>query len=332
MSNWSAPPVQQSTVGMGRQQQSRVGPAQIAAHPDDVIRTYNEMLGPFPGRHRHVHTRREQRVHIVEAGEGPPALFLHGTNTSSLSFVTLLGDLEEVRAIAVDRPGRGLSDPAPSVARSRLRGAAVEFIDDVLTALTLDAVTLVGQSGGGIWALWYAMARPERVRSLVLLGSVPLLPGTRCPAPLRLMATPGLGALLARLAKPTRRSLVRLLSSVGEAETIVRYPELIDALVVGGNDPVAVAADLAELRAVIQPLGFRRSMRLQPADLQAMRVPTLLIWGDHDPVGSVDVAQVAARLIPNARLEVLPAGHVPQLGHPERVAALVSGFVRSGHN
>jgi pimeloyl-ACP methyl ester carboxylesterase len=146
------------------------------------------------------------------------------------------------------------------------------------------------------------------------------------------MATPGLGALLARLAKPTRRSLVRLLSSVGEAETIVRYPELIDALVVGGNDPVAAAADLAELRALIQPFGFRRSMCFQPADLRAISVPTLLIWGDHDPVGSVEVAQMAARLIPNARLEVLPAGHVPQLGHPERVAALVSGFVRSGGN
>jgi pimeloyl-ACP methyl ester carboxylesterase len=332
MSNWSAPPVHASTVGMGRLPQSRVGPEQIPTHPDDVMRTYDEMLGPFPGRHRHVRIRRERRVHVVEAGEGPPALFLHGTNTSSLSFVPLLGDLEEVRAIAVDRPGRGLSDPAPPVARSRFRGAAVEFVDDVLTALTLDAVTLVGQSGGGIWALWYAMARPERVRSLVLLGSVPLLPGTRCPAPLRLMATPVLGTLLARLAKPTPRSLVRLLSSVGEAETIVRYPELIEALVAGGNDPVAAAADLAELRALIQPLGFRRSMRFQPAELQAMRVPTLLIWGDHDPVGSVDVAQVAARLIPNGRLEVLAAGHVPQLGHPERVAGLVSGFVRSGHN
>ena len=332
MSNWSALPVTESTVGMGTQPQPRAGQRESGTHSDDVMRTYDEMLSPFPGQHRQVHIRRGQRVHVVEAGEGPPVLLLHGTNTSSLSFLTLLRDLEGVRAIAVDRPGRGLSDAAPPAARSRFRGAAIEFIDDVLTALTLDTVTLVGQSGGGVWALWYAMARPERVRSLVLLGSVPLLPGTRCPAPLRLMATPGLGALLARLAKPTRRSLVRLLSSVGEAETIVRYPELIDALVVGGNDPVAVAADLAELRAVIQPLGFRRSMRLQPADLQAMRVPTLLIWGDHDPVGSVDVAQVAARLVPNARLEVLPAGHVPQLGHPERVAALVSGFVRSGHS
>jgi pimeloyl-ACP methyl ester carboxylesterase len=122
------------------------------------------------------------------------------------------------------------------------------------------------------------------------------------------------------------------MSSIGEAETIVRYPDLIDALVAGGNDPVAAAADLAELRALVQPLGFRRSMRFPPADLQAVSVPTLLIWGDHDPVGSVDAAQVAAGLIPNARLEVLPVGHVPQLGCPERVAALVSGFVRSGHS
>jgi pimeloyl-ACP methyl ester carboxylesterase len=56
----------------------------------------------------------------------------------------------------------------------------------------------------------------------------------------------------------------------------------------------------------------------------------LLIWGDHDPVGGVDVAQATASLIPDAQLEVLPAGHVPYLGHPQRVADLVSEFVRSG--
>jgi pimeloyl-ACP methyl ester carboxylesterase len=165
----------------------------------------------------------------------------------------------------------------------------------------------------------------------VLLGSVPLLPGTRCPAPLRLVTTPGLGALLARLAAPTPGSMVRLMSGLGEAETIVRHPELLDALVAGGNDPVAAAADLAELKAWIRPLGFRRSMRFGPADLRSLGVPTLLIWGAHDPIGSVDVAQRAAGLIPESRLEVLPAGHVPQLGQPERVAALISDFVRSSH-
>jgi pimeloyl-ACP methyl ester carboxylesterase len=143
------------------------------------------------------------------------------------------------------------------------------------------------------------------------------------------MATPGLGAVLGRLVKPTPRSLVRLLAGVGEAETIVRHPELIDALVAGGNDPVAAAADLAELRAMIQPFGFRGRMRIRPAELRDLSVPTLLIWGDHDPVGSVDVARAVAGLVPDSGLEVLAAGHVPQLGHPERVAALVSSFVRA---
>ena len=140
------------------------------------------------------------------------------------------------------------------------------------------------------------------------------------------MATPGLGALLARVARPTPRSFVRLLSSVGEGDTIVLYPDLIDALVAAGSDAVARTADLAELRAASQPFGFRRSMCLGAEQLQAITAPTLLIF-DHDPVGSVDAARAAARVIPNARLEVLPAGHVPQFGHPQRVAAMVSNFL-----
>jgi pimeloyl-ACP methyl ester carboxylesterase len=61
-----------------------------------------------------------------------------------------------------------------------------------------------------------------------------------------------------------------------------------------------------------------------------LAVPTLLIWGDHDPVGAVEVAQAVAGLIPDAQLELLPAGHVPWLGDPDRVAELLSRFVCSG--
>lgn len=315
---------------MGMNLRPRAGKAASGVHPDEVLNTQDRMLDPLAVRRTYVETRGGRRVHVVETGEGPPALFLHGTNTSSLSFVPLLGHLQGLRAIAVDRPGHGLSDTAP-VPRARYRHAAVEFVDDILDAWGIDTLALVGQSGGGVWALWYAIARPERVRSVVLLGSVPLLPGTRCPAPLRVMATPALGPTLARVVKPTPRSLVRLLSSVGEGDTIIRYPDLIDALVAAGNDPVATRADLAELRALIQPFGFRRSMRFRTDELQTMKAPTLLIWGDRDPIGSVDVAHAVARLLPNARLEVLPAGHVPQLGHPDRVAALVSAFLGSAH-
>jgi pimeloyl-ACP methyl ester carboxylesterase len=210
----------------------------------------------------------------------------------------------------------------------RFRDAAVEFLDEALDELELDTLALAGNSMGGTWALWYALARPDRVRQLVLLGAAPLLPGTRVPPPLRVMATSVVGELLERLTKPSPKLVVRMMTSMGEKDTIINYPDQIEALVAAGNDPVVSEVNLAELRAAISPFGFRRPLRVQPDELRQLTVPTLLVWGDHDPIGAVKVAEATANLLPNAQLEVLPAGHGPWLGNPDRTAELVSSFVR----
>ena len=277
-------------------------------------------------RGRHVELGSGRRVNVLESGDGAPALFLHGSSTDSRSLLPLLPHLDGVRAIVVDRPGFGLSDPV-RVPRERFRAEAVTFVDEVLDALGLERSALAGSSMGGTWALWYALARPERVRRLVLVGSAPLLPGTRAPAPLRLMATPLVGALLARV-KPNEAMVVRLMAAMGEKDTIARHTELLATLVATGRDPDAVAVNRAELRAVLGPHGFRRSALLQAEELRRVRAPTLLIWGDRDPVATVGAARATAELIPHAQLEVLPAGHVPYLGNPERTAELLSSFVR----
>jgi pimeloyl-ACP methyl ester carboxylesterase len=242
-------------------------------------------------------------------------------------FLPLLERLEGLRAIAVDRPGFGLSDPA-GVPRERFRTGAVEFLDQVLDELELDTAALAGNSMGGTWALWYALARPARLHRLVLLGAAPLLPSTRVPPPLRVMATPVVGELLQRLTKPSPKLIVRMMASMGEKDTIINYPDQIQALVAAGNDPVMSEVNLAELRTAISPIGFRPSLRVRPDELRQLTVPTLLLWGDHDPVGAVKVAQATAELVPNAHLEVLPRGHGPRLGNPDRTAELVSKFVR----
>jgi pimeloyl-ACP methyl ester carboxylesterase len=278
-------------------------------------------------RGRHVELASGRRVNVLETGDGVPALFLHGSSTDSRSLLPLLAHLDGVRAIAVDRPGFGTSDPV-RVPRERFRAAAVAFVDEILDALGLERPALAGNSMGGTWALWYALARPERVRRLVLVGSAPLLPGTHAPAPLRLMATPVVGALLARV-KPNAAMVVRLMASMGEKDSIVRHPELLATLVATGRDPAATAVNRAEIRAVLGPLGFRRSALVRAEDLRGVRAPTLLIWGDRDPVATVEAARVTAELIPQAELAVLPAGHVPYLGNPERTAELVSRFVRA---
>ena len=300
--------------------------AEPARHTPAIEELYRRMLRAADARGRFVPRPSGRRVHVVEAGDGPPVVHLHGTNTSSLSHLMLPGLTPGIRSYLVDRPGCGLSDPE-SFRPEEFRDYSVGFVGDVLDALGLDAVHLVGASGGGIWATWYSLAHPERVRGLVMLGSVPTLPGGRAPLPLRLAATPGIGDLMSRAVKPGRRMLLKMMASVGEAETIVRHPDLLDSLVAGARDPVATRANLAELRALISPRGFRTSMRLSREDLRRLTVPTLMIWGERDPVVPLVQARAVAAEIPHARLEALPAGHVPQLGSPDRVAALLEDFV-----
>jgi pimeloyl-ACP methyl ester carboxylesterase len=179
-----------------------------------------------------------------------------------------------------------------------------------------------------VWALWYALAHPDRVERLVLLG-VPTLPETRCPLPIRLMSTPGLGRLLSRLAPPTPASMLRFAGAMGERATLAGHPDLVDLLVAAARDPVTDRAAKAELRllvspfALLSPSGFRRRSRIHPDELGRLAMPTLVLWGEHDPVGSVPVARAVTDLIPQARLEVLPAGHGPWLGQAARTAATI---------
>jgi len=73
--------------------------------------------------------------------------------------------------------------------------------------------------------------------------------------------------------------------------------------------------------------GFRRRVILRPEELRQVAVPTLVVWGERDPLGGGPVAQAVTQLIPHARLEVLPTGHAPWLGQPARTAATVMDFV-----
>lgn len=294
-------------------------------HTPAIEEVHRRMLRDAGAQERFVPRPSGRLVHVVTAGDGPPVVHLHGANTSALSHLMLPGPTPGIRSYLVDRPGRGLSDP-DSFRPGQFREFAIGFVGDVLDALGLDSPLLVGASGGGVWATWYALAHPGRVRGLVMLGSPPTLPGGRAPLPLRLAATRGVGDLMTRAVKPGRRMLVKMMASVGEAETIVRHPDLLDSLVVGARDPVAVQANLAELRALISPRGFRADMQFTRDDLRRLAVPTLMIWGDRDPVVPVAQARAAATDIPQARLEVLAAGHAPMLGQPDRVAALLEEF------
>jgi pimeloyl-ACP methyl ester carboxylesterase len=302
-------------------------------HSAEIRQVYQRVLAGAPVRSRYLELGAGCRVHLLEQGGGPPVVLLHGTGNPAGFFLPLLNDLQGLHAMAPDRPGVGLSDPI-DLPRDRYRESAIAWLDGLLDALGLDTTALLGHSGGGAWALWYALARPERVNRLVLIG-LPTLPKTRLALPIRLAATPRVGELLSRLAPPNPKSMLRFAHYVArERETLASHPDMLDLLVAAARDQSTDRAFRAVLRvlvspfALLSPSGFRRRARVRPAELQRLAMPTLVIWGDREPLGSVSVAQAATDLIPHGRLEVLPAGHAPWLGHPARLAAAVATFVQ----
>jgi pimeloyl-ACP methyl ester carboxylesterase len=306
--------------------------AERPIHSAGVHHAYQRALEGATVRSRYVDTALGGRVHLLEKGDGAPVVLLHGTGCSAGFFLPLLDHLQAVHAVAIDLPGVGLSEPA-DLPRRGFRGAAVDWLDQVLDALELEATALVGHSGGGMWALWYALAHPERVTSLVLIGAS-AVPGTRCPLPLRMITTPGFGSALMRLAPPNRKSVLGFWRFLGERETLAQHPTLVDLLVALGRDPLTDRASRGtELRFFISPLalvsrlGFRRKSRIRSDELGQLAMPTLVVWGERETLGDVSVGQALAACIPQARLEVPPTGHVPWLGRPAETAALVESVV-----
>lgn len=296
------------------------------AHPDEVVAAHARVLAGTSAQSRYVDVAPGRRIHAIEAGDGQPLVLLHGSGPTALLFLPLLERLMGVRAIAVDRPGFGLSDPNERPPEA-YRDAAVDSLTAILDGLGLAETAMLGNSMGGTWAMWYALARPDRVARLVLLGAPPLLPGTRVPPPMLAVATPTVGPP-PQMPPPSRETVLQSMSVFREADTIVQFPDQIEALVAAGSDQLAASARLAELRAAISPTGWQPSLTLRPEELQEVTAPTLLIWGEQDPLGGADIARMAATTIPHAQLELLSAGHAPWLGHPDRVATMVSDFVR----
>jgi pimeloyl-ACP methyl ester carboxylesterase len=115
-------------------------------------------------------------------GEGPPAVLVHGNPTHSEDWSPIL---ERMRgpAIALDLPGWGRSArPDPERFDYSMHGFA-RFFSRFLERMEIGQYSLTVHDWGGL-ALISAQAEPERVRRLVVINSVPLLPATAGTAPL----------------------------------------------------------------------------------------------------------------------------------------------------
>ncbi len=260
------------------------------------------------------------RMHYIDEGAGEPILFLHGNPTWSFLYRHIVAALRErYRCIAVDLLGFGLSD-RPSLARFGYTAAEhAALVRDVITALDLRGLTIMGQDWGGPIGLWAAATEHQRIRRLVM--------GNTWYWPVR----DGAGVAFSRtLSSPPLRWLI--------TERNFFVEQLLPAGLARPLDP----DEMQHYRAVfhtpatrIGPAVFAREIRAAApflADLEervttTLRdVPLLLVWGMRDPLFPPEAAARFRRPFTDATFIALPnARHFIQEDAPaEIVAALAS--------
>jgi pimeloyl-ACP methyl ester carboxylesterase len=240
------------------------------------------------------------KVRYEDTGQGPTVLLLHGIGHSLRNWSRTVPALVEAgfRAISIDMPGFGYSEPTPNILDEETTTA---FLEEFLDTFYLDRVDVVGHSLGGAIATGFALHRPERVRRLALVAAAV---GPDVSPTLRLLAMQIARPLLRPFAL---RQVFALLASSWDEEILEQ--ELRDAerwL----SDPAARVYFWNVLRAGLRLRGVRPE-RLLLERLPELKMPVLVAWGKNDQVLFFsNLEKIRARL-PRARYLVYEkAGHM----------------------
>lgn len=259
------------------------------------------------------------------AGEGPAVLLVHGIAGSSRAWREVMPALAERHTvIAPDLLGHGES--AKPMGDYSL-GAFASGLRDLLEVLGIDRATVVGQSFGGGVAMQLAYQHPERCERLVLVNSGGL--GREVSWMLRALSLPGAEYVLPVVApwfvRDRGDAVSRFIKARGvkapkAAEMWSAYRSLTET----DNRRAFVRV----VRGVIDPGG--QTVSAMDRLYLAAAVPTLIVWGDADPIIPVSHAHDAHEAIAGSRLEIIEGvGHFPHVEAPERFLEVLEDFLAS---
>ena len=241
------------------------------------------------------------KARVVQKGEGPPVVVLHGWGGRIESMAPVLDCLAaSFRVVAVDLPGFGES-PAPS----GVWGTAdyAHYVTDLLDHLNVERAHFVGHSFGAKASLYIAATREDRVDKLVLIGSSGLT------------SSPTMKVRVKRIVSKAARAAGRA-GSPGERlrDAVYRRIASQDYKDAGAMRPIMV-------KVVNEDLAYL---------LPGIQAPTLLVWGTNDDAVPVAHARKMESLIPDAGLVLFEgAGHFAYLDEPDRFCLIARHFLEA---
>ena len=278
----------------------------------------------YDGTLREVETSRGV-IRYHEAGQGPPLVMLHGSGPGVTGWRNFGANLPafapHFRCLVLEFPGFGVSEPTDR----HPMAAALPAVGDLLDALGLDRVDVIGNSMGGIVATRFAIAEPDRVGRLVTVGGMGR--NIFSPAP-----GEGIRLLVEFTEDPTRERLVQWLESMVFDPALVTE-ELIEQRWAQATDPDTLASARKMYgRGVLEAAARAAERSDEPpywAMLHKIRARTLLTWGRDDRVSPVDMALLPMRTIPEVELHVFPnCGHWTMIEQKAAWESTVLAFLR----
>lgn len=248
-------------------------------------------------------------IAVEVSGEGSPLLCIHGLGGSSNTWTPVLPALANFKVIRFDLPGSGRSELGSTPLSIALY---VQTVEHVLEALGVDKVHIVAHSMGTIVAAHFAARHPQRVNSLALFGP--------------LLAPPDAG-------RPGIQARADLARNGG----IEAMQEIADAIVKGAtaqqtkDDQPAVVALVRECIMRQPAQGYSQSCealsKAQPAAVEKITAPVLLVTGDQDGVAPVAAVQAFAARLADAHVVTFEAcGHWTTFEKPAACVAELERF------
>lgn len=264
-------------------------------------------------------TLGEKAVLLLERGDGPPVLYLHGLAdvhgavADWLPFHAALA--ASFRVLAPAHPGCATSGGSAEV--DGVEDLVFHYLD-LLDALGLARVDVLGACVGGWIAAELAVRHPQRIRRLVLMNAPGLhVPGVPIGDVFMLSQRRDWGKhddLRQLLFRDPASPLALGMFPDGSAplaEELLRYQALTLAARIGWTPPYL----------------YDRKLRSR---LGRITVPTLVVWGREDRFVPLPHAHAYHAGIPRSELSLLDTGHSPWLEAPEACARLVTAFLTEG--
>jgi 4,5:9,10-diseco-3-hydroxy-5,9,17-trioxoandrosta-1(10),2-diene-4-oate hydrolase len=259
-------------------------------------------------------------LHYHEAGDGPALVLLHGSGPGVSGWSNFRGNLpvlcETFRTIVPDMPGFGLS-PLPPLDRVYPRVAA-EAVCELLDELGIERASVLGNSMGGYVAGELALAHPDRVDRLVLMG-----PGGFAVNLLGPESSEGARRLFDFMAAPSREAMEAWVDTMVANKAVVD-----DALLDERTENAMRPGALENTRAIFGSLMAHPEKEPLWARAGPLSTPTLVTWGRDDRMLPFESGLFAFRRMPNVELHVFSGcGHWAQVERKAEFERVVTEFL-----